>query len=599
VTPLDPSTLLQVVVPVASAGVGGGAAFGVLRRVRTDDAYAGLGRAFAGVAVSFVIAALSYALLGPLIEESARLALLFLFVVVGPWVVFVMRYVGRGHVLTSQRVAVGGVGLVTTTYLHVALLFPEVLTTPLPTEMLAPVASFLWLGVVSVALGLTGVAIVSAHKHDRLSAANGLIAAAPVVVAVVSGRFVSPDTPWVNRVVVAAAFAAVATTLVVGPRRYGLVDDPPGVRLRGRRVGLTEAGAAVLVVDDDNRVVHTNDAARTTFGDVGRLSEATDTDFETLADRETVTCWTRTGRRRFDPRVTRFHDEFGETLGATVALIDVTDREIRRQRLEVLNRVLRHNVRNQLDVIAAHAETAELPPVVDSVERIRELSAEARHVESLVGRSRSATTPTDLAAFTERVVDETVSDHADAVTVDVPSVTIGLDRELCWYALSELLENAVEHGCEDPTVAVRGAETATGSRLVVADDGPGIPANERAVIDAESETPLSHGSSLGLWGVQWAVQTLGGSLAFEESDLGGTAVALELPDRGTTDDDTGQTVADAGRGTPSTEERTTREGERAAAQTDAESTGEADADSTGEADAEPGVETESGRSRSE
>ncbi len=130
-------------------------------------------------------------------------------------------------------------------------------------------------------------------------------------------------------------------------------------------------------------------------------------------------------------------------------------------------------------------------------------------------------------------------------------MTIELDRALCRYALSELLENAVEHGGEAPTVVVRGRETATGSRLVVADDGPGIPANERAVIDAESETALSHGSSLGLWGVQWAVQTLGGSLSFEESDLGGTAVALELPDRGapladddappgndTTDDDT-------------------------------------------------------------
>jgi signal transduction histidine kinase len=572
VTPLDPSTFLQVVVPVASAGVAGGAAFGVLRRVQTDDAYAGLGRAFAGVAVSFAVAALSYALLGSLIEESGRLLLFFLFVVAGPWIVFVMRYVGRGHVVTRERVAVGGVGLVVTAYLYAALLFPERLTTPLPAEMLGPVVSFLWLGVVSVTLGIAGVAVVSAHKHDRLSAANGVVAAAPVVVAVVSGRFVSADTPWVNRVVVAAAFVAVATTLVVGPRRYGLVDDPPGVRLRGRRVGLTDAGAAVLVVDEENRVVHTNDAAEAAFGDVERLPEATDAGFETLADRETVSCWTRTGRRRFDPRVTRFHDEFDETLGATVALIDVTDREIRRQRLEVLNRVLRHNVRNQLDVIAAHAETAELPAVVDSVERIRELSAEARRVESLVGRSRSATTPTDLAAFVERVVDETVPDHADAVTVDVPSVTIGLDRELCWYALSELLGNAVEHGCDDPTVAVRGSETATGSRLVVADDGPGIPASEQAVIDAGSETPLSHGSSLGLWGVQWAVQTLGGSLSFEESDLGGTAVTLELPDRGATptNDAADDRRSGAGRDTPNGQPPHDGEGTAVASSTDGE-----------------------------
>jgi Signal transduction histidine kinase len=122
-----------------------------------------------------------------------------------------------------------------------------------------------------------------------------------------------------------------------------------------------------------------------------------------------------------------------------------------------------------------------------------------------------------------------LSDRAEGVSVDVPSVTVGIDRELCRYALSELLENAVEHSGETPTVVVRGAETATGSRLVVADDGPGIPANEQAVIDAGSETPLSHGSSLGLWGVRWAVQTLGGSLSFEESDLGGTSCRARTP----------------------------------------------------------------------
>jgi signal transduction histidine kinase len=70
----------------------------------------------------------------------------------------------------------------------------------------------------------------------------------------------------------------------------------------------------------------------------------------------------------------------------------------------------------------------------------------------------------------------------------------------------------------------------SGIRIAVVDDGPGIPDDERSVIETGEEDPLEHASSLGLWGSNWAVQAMGGSLSFDESDLGGTAVVVALPD---------------------------------------------------------------------
>jgi signal transduction histidine kinase len=96
--------------------------------------------------------------------------------------------------------------------------------------------------------------------------------------------------------------------------------------------------------------------------------------------------------------------------------------------------------------------------------------------------------------------------------------------------LEQLVENALEHNnAQRPHVEVSGKKTVTGIQLVVADNGPGIPAAERDVITAASEHDLAHGSSLGLWGANWAVQTLGGDLDFDSSDDGGTAVLIELP----------------------------------------------------------------------
>jgi len=94
-------------------------------------------------------------------------------------------------------------------------------------------------------------------------------------------------------------------------------------------------------------------------------------------------------------------------------------------------------------------------------------------------------------------------------------------------AFEELLDNAVEHGTDEPTVSISATETESGVAVTVSDDGPGIAAHERDVILAGEETPLQHGSGVGLWLVKWLVRNVGGTLSFREGD--GTTVAVELP----------------------------------------------------------------------
>ncbi|MFB6297402.1 MAG: ATP-binding protein [Salinirussus sp.] len=90
--------------------------------------------------------------------------------------------------------------------------------------------------------------------------------------------------------------------------------------------------------------------------------------------------------------------------------------------------------------------------------------------------------------------------------------------------------NAIEHNdSPEPRVAIRGREGDSGVCLVVADDGPGIPDAEWQAIETGHEDATGHATGLGLWGTKWAIQTLGGELSRENSDLGGTAVVIELP----------------------------------------------------------------------
>ncbi|MFB6228017.1 MAG: sensor histidine kinase, partial [Halobacteriales archaeon] len=159
-------------------------------------------------------------------------------------------------------------------------------------------------------------------------------------------------------------------------------------------------------------------------------------------------------------------------------------------------------------------------------------SADARRIEKLIQRSRDTETTVDLAATVDRVVDAvTDAPPPDAdVVVEVPPARVRLNEGLFRFALGNLIENAIEHSdASNPRIEIRGTVTDAGIELVVADDGPGIPEAELAVLESGQEDPLAHATSLGLWGANWAVQTLGGDLSLGTSDLGGAMARIDLP----------------------------------------------------------------------
>lgn len=61
------------------------------------------------------------------------------------------------------------------------------------------------------------------------------------------------------------------------------------------------------------------------------------------------------------------------------------------------------------------------------------------------------------------------------------------------------------------------------------DNGPGIPEFEQTVLEEGTETPLEHGSGLGLWIVNWIIDDHNGSIDVESSGEGGTKMVVELP----------------------------------------------------------------------
>ncbi|OYR94251.1 two-component sensor histidine kinase, partial [Halorubrum sp. E3] len=181
--------------------------------------------------------------------------------------------------------------------------------------------------------------------------------------------------------------------------------------------------------------------------------------------------------------------------------------ETSNQQLQVLSRVFRHNVRNDLNVIQGYtdllADRVEdersqecLETIRETTDDVVEISEKLRVIEDASPAPPSGRV--DLADAVREAAAEV--DRADvALTVDAPAEAWVRADESIEYPIREVFENAVTHN-DESTRRVDARVTERGSTvcLAVSDNGPGIPDDERAVLRAEEETPLSHASSIGL-----------------------------------------------------------------------------------------------------
>ena len=225
---------------------------------------------------------------------------------------------------------------------------------------------------------------------------------------------------------------------------------------------------------------------------------------------------------------------------------DVTARRLREQKLEVLNRVLRHNIRNGMNVIDGHAallaESVESEQATSHAEVIEQKSTELAALSDKVSVIRSLLredAPRDDTVDAEALVSavaRTYRHRYPAATIRTWCVddSLVVADERIEFALGELIKNAIVHNDQpEPTVTVT-VDTETQPTgewvdIVVCDDGPGIPEHEQIMVESEQETPLEHGSGIALWIVYWTASLFGGEIMIEDRSPRGSRVTFRLP----------------------------------------------------------------------
>lgn len=224
---------------------------------------------------------------------------------------------------------------------------------------------------------------------------------------------------------------------------------------------------------------------------------------------------------------------------ATSALdrIEYEKRLQRRERTQqIVTRVLRHNIRNDLNTIMGYAEmldeylsgtaTDRTQQIIESAEELLETSTNTRHISRYTGLTETSV----------RSLSSLVEESIEQVLENEPSVEI--ERELATpcparvcegfsLAVNNLLENAIQHNdSTNPLISVR-IQCDDRPKVIVEDNGPGIPDTELKPLESDEERPLEHISGTGLWLVKILVENSDGDIAFEKTS-NGTRVVMSL-----------------------------------------------------------------------
>ena len=219
-----------------------------------------------------------------------------------------------------------------------------------------------------------------------------------------------------------------------------------------------------------------------------------------------------------------------------------------RQRRELVANVS-HELRTPLAALCAVLENlvdgvAEPDPVtlrtaLDQAERLAALASDLLDLARVdAGEARLSTTQVPVLELLERAVAEAEVTGREVrydVRVTPPTLTAAADPARLHQLVANLLDNASRHSPAGEVVRITAHETATGWRLEVADEGPGIPVADRDRVFERfgtlGEADGGGGTGLGLAIARWVTDLHGGTIHFVEPEprSTGARVRVDLP----------------------------------------------------------------------
>jgi len=405
------------------------------------------------------------------------------------------------------------------------------------------VAAVVSLGTAGVGVLLLVETVVSygpLYRNEAIAVALSTVAPAGAFVVWLSGV-----GPWPSLNLAAVLFlphVLLDAYAFVGTHMF---DTNPTTQRAAERSALRDLDDPLLVVDPEERVVNMNTQARELFAaaEIGLpfpVAPLVGTDLGTLRNGGE---FVPGGRDEvYAVSTTQLTDPTGSEVGELFVFYDITTVRRQKQRLSVLNRILRHNLRNRLNVAQGRAELIESETTDPSIrthtaairqanEKLLSIGERIRDFQNVMDRGRTIST-VDPVALAERVatsVNEAYPDARIDLETDIDERQLNTDREIVGLVLRNLLDNAIVHSSQAAPAVELHVTDPIDQRVVyeIRDRNDRIPNMEIDTLDADEESALHHGQGIGLWIVTWCLEYVDGDIRFAYDD--GNVVFVMLP----------------------------------------------------------------------
>ena len=311
----------------------------------------------------------------------------------------------------------------------------------------------------------------------------------------------------------------------------------------------------VAVIDTDGVVERWNQAAERTFGYTAdtiigeSYSLFTDSAefasvFGRVLDGEMLRDYTTTLRGKDGSRVPVVIDACPIYIDDTVTgivgtAIDTSDRQQREQQLDLLHRMARHNLRNELSVIRGWAEMIARrdcnfekagQKITSASDRLLELSEEVRDIPRVIADDQQQVETRSVSAVVTELSAQLRANNSVITAETTVDSAAGQIQSKAGEAASELFSNLL--GCDDDATVNLTVTTADSYvRLLTTSDTPLLCKGEESLIREGTETPLQHASGLKVARSYLILTSIGGAVVVkpDSSNAPATSLQVEIP----------------------------------------------------------------------
>ena len=487
---------------------------------------------------------------------------------VGPlWLAFALRYTQRDEWLTAPNVAMlampslVGFGLALTNEYHQLYWTGLSLDPTTPALIVTGFGAGFWLFTAAQYLFILGAAVIYAQSYTQAAQIYrqqiGLMAAGALVPLAGHLVYLWGNYPVRGLDLTPFAFAVSTVLLATGMFRFGLLDVQPVAA----RAIFNHLGDAVLVLDEDERVIDLNPAARKLFSldddAIGlRAPEVLLKPAEVDAPPPEVQLGSDEARRWFRIEMSPLRDNNGRGVGRVALLHDITDERLLQQMRSDLIHMLIHDLSNPLSAMqmalemvrsdkAQRGQSVTLEPEArEAIEIIRRSNIRAqRLVAGLLEISRlegghlpiepQPVEPALVSQFIVRDLKPMAEERKVALEFDAPGKVpaVQADPELLDRVLRNLLGNAIKFTPAGGHVSLHVDHNDGVVQFCVGDNGHGLPASVQARLFEKfvRGSGPQGGHGLGLAFCKLAVEAMGGRIWADNHPGEGVDFNFTLP----------------------------------------------------------------------